>query len=243
MKKWNAIFWLAFAIIANLMVVASSFGQDQQQAPKIKDVSILDDSGGGFSADAFLRLRTDRWNIVSREAEVRMASGDNMLTVYGQDTGNLRRYQEAGAGIGRKLLDVGGLELWFLASFVGSTQGDYAVPTILFKGKWEKWACSSLFRYSVPLNGRGNEHFDTVDSYLNYNLNEWLQVGIGGQFSWINEEDSKTQEDDLVWRVGPNFTLKNPIELFGGTGWINIRPAYESSTDWSILFQPVFSFR
>ncbi len=92
--------------------------------------------------------------------------------------------------------------------------------------------------FYFPLEKGGMEQFTTCDTYLNYEINKWLQVGVGGNVSWIN-----TDENEWSWKLGPNITIKDPIQILpGGKGDFTIRTTWDQDGEWRLFLRKTFTF-
>lgn len=203
-----------------------------------KQELLLDDSPP-LSAWLCLQAELERGgDAVSRYYEVFLTKGNFVpMDLYYYDSGD-NSYQEVGISIGHKAFSVCGLDFWALPYFVVATDSEYLAPCFWINGDWEKWEFCSLAMYYSPLEKEGVEQFNTFNTYLNYKVTDWFHAGLGGNLSWVNGRD-----EEWHLRLGPNFTIKDPINIMpGGKGDLHIRFTWGEKEDWRFFLRKTFSF-
>lgn len=234
MKK--VVFLLVLVVV--WLVVLCLIANAQEQPAVGGDTAVTVAEENPLSAWICLRAEVDKhWNAVGRYAEVFLTRGNLVpADIYYYDVGDTG-YQEVGFCIGYKVGSLSGLNFWALPYFVIAEDSHYWGPCTLVQGSWGRWVFQALPMVYVPLESEGISQFASCTNYLDYRLNDWLEVGIGGTVYWAD-----TGGEEWQWKVGPNIIIKDPIKLFGGTGDINLRATWDQDGEFMLRVQKTFSF-
>jgi len=186
---------------------------------------------------AWVRLDTNLFHgkkATGRCAEIFLTKGDlSPIDMYYFDSGD-GLYQEVGITAGVKAFKAFGLDFWALPYFVAATDADYFGPCLWINGGWGKIKFNSLPMFYVPLEKKGTEQFTTCDTYLNYEITDNIQLGVGGNAYW---------SDEWSWRIGPNLKIKDPFSVLpGGSGDFTVRATWDRHGEWRLFLQKTFTF-
>ncbi len=229
-------------VIATFFFVVTTNAQDQPKDELTNlDSAVITAGPEENPLSAWICLRTEvnkDWKAVGRYTEVFLAKGKLVpADIYYYDVGD-SSYQELGFCVGYKAFSVLGLNFWALPYYVVAEDSQYFGPCFWIEGGWGRWRFNSLPMYYLPLESEGTEQFSTLTTSLNYKINDWLQVGVGGNASWANVGD-----DEWTWRVGPNIVIKDPIGILpGGVGDFNLQLTWDQDGEEMLRIQKTFTF-
>lgn len=234
---------LVLVVAATFFFVATANLQGQPVDPEAVELSpavtATEKEENPLSAWICLRAEVNKdWKAVGRYTEVFLTKGRLVpADIYYYDVGNTS-YQELGFCVGYKAFSALGLNFWALPYYVIAEDSQYFGPCFWIEGGWGRWRFNSLPMYYLPLESEGTEQFSTCTTFLNYKVNDWLQVGVGGNVSWANIGD-----DEWKWRVGPNIVIKDPIGILpGGVGDLNLRFTWDQDEEVMLRIQKTFTF-
>lgn len=235
--------WMVVAIMFSLFATVNAQSNRLEELLGIDSStpSILPSEKVENPLSAWIRLDINLQrgrNAVGRCAEVFLTKGDFApFDIYYFDTGD-GSYQETGITVGFKAFNAFGLDFWALPYFVAASDSEYFGPCLWINGGWGRWKFNSLPMYYIPLGREGTRQFTTCNTYLNYEINKWLQIGVGGNAYWAD-----TGKDEWSWRLGPNMKIKDPFTILpGGKGDFTIRTTWDQDGEWALFLQKTFTF-
>lgn len=241
MKK--RVVFLSVLVVVWLVVLCLFVNAQEQPAVgenpgKVEPVVVAKEETP-LSAWICFRAEVDKhWDANFRYTEVFLTKGNLVpADIYYYDVGD-SSYQELGFCVGHKTFSILGVSFWALPYYVITEDSQYFGPCFWVQGSWKRWIFNSLPMYYIPLEDEGIRQFSTCNTYLDYRVNDWLEVGVGGTVYWADTED-----DQWKWKLGPNIIIKDPIKLLpGGIGDFNLRFTWDEQGDVAWMLQKTFTF-
>lgn len=236
--------YVFLVLVVVIFCLVGANAQEQAVAvdgdPGKAELAVVAKEENPLSAWICLRAEVDKnFDAIGRYTEVFMVRGNWVpADIYYYDDGDPSSYEEVGFCVGYNLGKLAGFSFWGLPYYVIASDSQYFGPAVLVQGSWGRWVFQALPMVYIPLESEGVSQFLSCTNYLDYKINDWLEVGVGGTAYWADVGNEEWQ-----WRIGPNIIIKDPIKLFpGGIGDINLRATWDQDGAFMLRIQKTFSF-